>query len=63
MTATVDTEKWTTKPCLGNVVREHPLLRIRGKWMEAAGFTRGTKVEINIDGERLVITKKKGKTT
>jgi hypothetical protein len=56
MTATVTDEVWTAK---GNIRREHPLLRIRGKWMEAAGFSRGTKVVVKLDGDKLVITKQK----
>lgn len=56
MTATVTSEMWTT---MWNGRREHPLLRIRGKWMERCGFSRGTKVSVTIDGDKLVITKQK----
>lgn len=56
MTATVTDEVWIAK---GNIRREHPLLRIRGKWMDAAGFSRGTKVVVELDGDKLVITKQK----
>lgn len=56
MTATVDQEVWTAK---GNIRRSHPMLRIRGKWLDKAGFPRGTKVQVNIDGDKLVITKQK----
>jgi hypothetical protein len=62
VTATVGSEKWRTKPSSGNTVREHPFLRIRGKWMESAGFHEGIKVDIKIDGDRLVITKRKETT-
>jgi hypothetical protein len=55
-TATVTEEVWIDRTKLR---REHPFLRIRGKWMERAGFVSGTRVEIKIDGDRLVITKQK----
>ena len=34
-----------------------PLIRLKGKWLEKAGFTVGDHIEVTITEEKLIITK------
>ena len=37
-----------------------PFLRLSGKWLEAAGFEIGSKVRVQVEGDRLVVERADG---
>ena len=45
-TATIDTETWDAPASSNLSRREHPILRIRGKWLEQLGYKAKVKVQI-----------------
>ena len=57
-TATIDTETWDAPASSNLSRREHPILRIRGKWLENLGYTKKSKVQITtLENGNLLITK------
>ena len=42
----------------GRYNESFPFIRIRGKWLAKAGFNCGDKIQVQVEHERLVITKK-----
>lgn len=38
------------------MARQVPFLRMRGLWLEAAGFRRGERVRVEVERGRLVLT-------
>lgn len=36
--------------------RFHPLIRLSGRWLRGLGFSLGTKIEVEVEPGRLVLT-------
>lgn len=42
---------------MGQHYTQVPTIELKGKWLEKAGFITGEYVEVEIDGDRIILTK------